>query len=311
MQSPRDHRCAGMTLVELLVVISILMLLASTVLPGLSATSESRLNREATRIVTAHIAQSQARALGRAEPAGFWMFPPATNLAASFALDLFFADVPPVFRGDSIPSKLSGEVLGGSVFTFALTTTGTLGAPGDLVRLDGHGPWYSLLSATQLTLRSQNNQTVYNTPWPSPGDHTFEVLRPPTKAGGALTLPASRCIDLYWSGHGGSDSSTYLANTFGSSAGPVAILFDAIGNPVEIYSAKSASRVVPTGPIYLLIGRPERAGQAYDAAANASQSSADTRGANWQYPDSMWIGINPVNGLAKTAKCVAGFISFC
>lgn len=306
------NRRAGMTLVELLVVVAILATLAGTALPMLTGASESRRSREATRMITTHIAQSQARALGRTEPAGFLLVPPASNKSASFAIDLSIAEVPPVFRGDAIPSTVSGELSGG---LFTLTAPGSLAgvalspSAGDLVRFDGRGPWYSIVSATKVALLATANHTADNTPWPSSGDHTFEILRQPVQTGSALTLQDSRCIDLFWSGCGGSNPTTYNANTFGSSPGSIAILFNAVGRPIEIYRAAGSQRITPQGPIFLLVGRSDRAGQVYDPAVTNQVTGDDSRGANWQYPDSYWIAINPSNGLARSAECVRGELS--
>jgi prepilin-type N-terminal cleavage/methylation domain-containing protein len=59
-----------MTLVELLVVITILGLLAVTVLPSLATSAESRRTRETTRMVSSFIAKAQGRAIGRQEWSG-------------------------------------------------------------------------------------------------------------------------------------------------------------------------------------------------------------------------------------------------
>ncbi len=32
-------------------------------------------------------------------------------------------------------------------------------------------------------------------------------------------------------------------------------------------------------------------------------TSDDSVGANWQYSDSFWIGIDPLSGIAKSAEC--------
>ena len=165
MRDSASIRRDGMTLVELLVVVAILGLLAMTALPNIANTVDSRRSREATRTVTSYIAKAQSRAIGKSELAGFCMVPP--NGQSRFAIDLFLADVPTVFRGDDIPSPTTGA---GYVFTTANTiTTGTVngnpvtasvggvtvhGQRGDLVRFDGRGPWYQFETPTRFSLRS-------------------------------------------------------------------------------------------------------------------------------------------------------------
>lgn len=298
------QRRAGMTLVELLVVVAILGLLAVTVLPTLSASADARQSREAARIVSSYIAKSQTRAIGRPEWAGFWLTPPASNSAADFALDLFLADVPATFRGDSVTASVSGT---GSSTAFVLTSGNLQGANvtcavGDLVRFDGQPPWYAFQSASSVGLRnggssSENvNQTTLNTPWPADNvSHAYEILRQPIRSGSPLALADGRCVDLYWSGYGGSSLPTY--STFGHSPGSIAVLFDGTGRMRQLFS--NGSRVSISGAVFLLIGRSDRAGQ---SAATLSTAD-DSLGANWQYADSFWIAIDPLSGIAKTAEC--------
>ena len=298
----------GMTLVELLVVVSILGLLAVAVLPNIANTADSRRSREATRTVASYIAKAQSRAIGKSELAGFCMVPPSGQ--SLFAIDLFLVDVPTVFRGDDIPDPTSGA---GYVFTTANTiTTGTIvtgsvdgvtvhGQRGDLVRFDGRGPWFQFETPTLFSLRSASagdavvNQSALTTPWPAPNvPHTYELLRQPIRSGSPLTLADGRCIDLFWSGHGSTGSFSRFTDP-----STVCVLFDGGGRLRQIVT--NAGRFPATGPVYLLIGRSDRAGNAYDP--NVATSADDSLGANWQYSDSYWIGIDPTTGVAKTAEC--------
>ena len=78
-------------------------------------------------------------------------------------------------------------------------------------------------------------------------------------------------------------------------------MFDSAGR-IRQYADGSA-RCSPDGPILLLVGRVDRAGQDYSAALDASN---DTKGANWQYADSEWIAIDLMSGVTKSAPCAAG-----
>jgi prepilin-type N-terminal cleavage/methylation domain-containing protein len=328
------HRRAGMTLVELLVVVAILSLLAITVLPTLSTSADARRTRETARDVSSYIAKAQSRAIGRPEWAGFWMTTPISNPTANFSMDFYLADVPTVFRGNSIPTLVLGT-RSGSAFLVSGSNLGTVsGTAGDLVRFDGQPPWYAFqTSATnQFTIGLRNgiryvngitpenvNQTALNTPWPAEaGTHTFEILRQPIRAGSPLTLADGRCIDLSWSGYGGSSLATYstwsglgdtrlaescpLASPQSPPQSPpqsIAVLFDGTGCLRQLFY--NGHRVSITGPVFLLVGRTDRAGNNF-----ASRSAADdSLGANWQYSDSFWIAIDPLSGVAKTAECAA------
>ena len=296
MTSQFSHRRVGMTLVELLVVVTILGLLAVAVLPNLANSSDARRTREAARTVSSYIAKAQSRAIGHTEWAGFWLVPPTTNSTASFALDLFLADVPQVFRGDSLPTLVSGTVTpagGFSISLGSLNGSTVSGTTGDLVRFDGEGPWFNFATANLVTLRSDVNQTVLNTAWPSPASHTFELLRQPIRAGSPLSLADGRCVDTYWSGQG--TASSYVG--FGASPGNIAVLFDGTGRLRQL--VVNAARISINGPLFLLIGRSDRAGQSYASLS----STDDSLGANWQYGDSFWIAIDPLTGVAKVAEC--------
>ena len=314
MKAHSDRR-AGMTLVELLVVVAIMGVLAVAVLPNLANTGENRRSREAARMVTSFISKAQSRALGRMEWAGFAMAPISPSSQAS--LDLFLADVPEAYRGDDVNSTVSGtfsKTAGGFDLTYtnafmsgtAFTSTFV---KGDLIRFDGRGPWFSILtSPTVCTLRAaaaadaMAGQTVWNTPWPAPSvQHTFEILRQPRRSGSPLSLGEGRCIDTYWSGYG--QLAKYQAWGILPSNTTVFILFDGSGKPRQVVAG--ASRVIPDGPIFLLIGRTDRAGQ----VAAPLSASDDTVGANWQYADSSWVAIDPFTGLCKSAPCVTGAAS--
>jgi prepilin-type N-terminal cleavage/methylation domain-containing protein len=321
MKAHSDRR-AGMTLVELLVVVAIMGVLAVAVLPNLANTGENRRSREAARMVTSFISKAQSRALGRLEWAGFAMVPIGPSSQAS--LDLFLADVPEAFRGDGVNATASGNLTAGKfnlTFTNAFTSGTALTSmfvQGDLIRFDGRGPWFSLLTQPTLTsattatssctLRTADaadamaGQTVWNTPWPAPSvQHTFEILRQPQRSGSPLSLGEGRCIDLSWSGYG--QQATYQTWGILPPNTTVFILFDGSGKPRQVVAG--ASRVIPDGPIFLLIGRADRAGRLADSLS----ASDDTVGANWQYADSSWVAIDPFTGLCKSAPCAKGAAS--
>lgn len=292
----------GMTLVELLVVVAILGLLAVTVLPALSSTTDARRSREAARSVASYVAKAQSRAIGRPEWAGLWLTPPASSSLANFSMDLYLADVSPLFRGNTLSADIRGSASGAS---FILTSgslqslTPTVNA-GDLVRFNGQLPWYEYVNQTTIRLRNSGeddvNQTPLNTPWPASAvPHTFEVLRRPIRSGSPITVADGRCVDLRWSGCGGSTAASYVP--FGASPGPIAILFDGTGRLRQLFYGGTRHRVA--GPVYLLIGRTDRAGINPAVLNNAD----DSIGANWQYSDSYWIAIDPITGVAKTAEC--------
>jgi prepilin-type N-terminal cleavage/methylation domain-containing protein len=324
----------GVSLVELLVVVAIFGMIAVTVLPNIAATTESRRSREAARMLTSFIAKAQSRALGRREWSGFMLV--ATNTTSSFvATDLFLAEVPPVYRGDTVPALLtistttSGSTRLATGTNGQLTLSGSLGArvtKNDLIRFDARNPWYELAAdatATSVTFRVRGiltgtaktaanaegaGQTEHNTPWPSAGlPLPFEILRQPVASGSPFSLPEGRVIDLAWSGYGPPQLGAYMplqTGTMGvATAGATStLLYDGTGRlrQIQVSRGSTLNRLTVTGPVFLLLGRADRAAQAYSAAVGGSD---DSIGANWQYADSYWIAIDPFTGIAKSAEC--------
>jgi prepilin-type N-terminal cleavage/methylation domain-containing protein len=313
----RDHR-DGMTLVELLVVVVILLVLAATVLPLVAGTAESRRSREAARTVASFIAKAQSRSIGRQQWSGFTIVP--TGTASAVALTLYLADVPPPYMGDSARTVISGTGPAAGRWTGTTTlagdlTTGTaMTRAGDLIRLDGRAPLYEITAITTGSLTFQMRavasgstenagQSQHNTPWPapSPATHTLEIFQQPVVSGPPLALAENRVIDIFWSGFG--PSTGYVTLNSGST---VCVLFDGTGRLRQVVATApsgAVNRRTVTGPVFLLVGRADRAGQAYQATLS---STNDTIGANWQYPDSTWITIDPMTGLVKSAACTVG-----
>ena len=329
-----NHR-RGVSLIELLVVVAIFAMIAVTVLPNIAATTESRRSREAARMLTSFIAKAQSRALGRREWSGFMLV--ATNSTSSYgAADLFLADVPPVYRGDTVSALLtitdttSGVTRVASGTLGQLTLSGSLGAAvrkNDLIRFDGRNPWYelaadattgtsvlfrvrgSLVGGAKTSANSEGaGQSEHNTAWPPAGPAVpFEVLRQPVSAGSPFSLPEGRVIDLYWSGYGPPQTGAFMPFQIGTSGtakegATTSVLFDGTGRlrQIQVTDGSTLNRHTVTGPVFLLLGRADRAGQPDPATFN---SADDSTGCNWQYPDSYWIGIDPFTGVAKSAEC--------
>lgn len=327
-------RCrVGMTLIELLVTIAIIGVIAIVALPNVVNSAESRRSREAARTVSTFVAKAQSRAVGRNEWSGFTLTPSGSTSWA--AMDLFMAEVPGVYRGDTFDASLSvggsGSGRTGTSSPSALQTLATqsIVLPNDLIRFGGRGPYYEITSATTsgITFRQRtynasstvenSGQTEHNTPWPPSGVRLpFEVHRQPVRSS-PTTLADGRVIDLRWSGCGprasGATSAVYRrfvrstltglnydpVTTAADVAGQaVTVLFDATGRLRQILIG--TDRFAVTGTIFLLVGRADRAGQGYAVLDPADAST----GANWQYGDSFWVAIDAMTGVAKVAECV-------
>ena len=155
-------------------------------------------------------------------------------------------------------------------------------------------------------------------PWP-PTDvpMPFSIERQPRVVGSKISLSTESSIDMRWSGYGNLSSYTTFWDgnpPVGSPPAPdpnnvipqVSILFDERGTLREIIRNNPVTnvvdRIVPEGAVFFLIGRVDRRNQDYDPAAGPSATD-DTLGANWQYPTSYWVVIDPVSGQTRIAEC--------
>jgi hypothetical protein len=94
----------------------------------------------------------------------------------------------------------------------------------------------------------------------------------------------------------------YVAASTPGNPGRVVAMFDPSGSLSEISyvagsSAAATSRLLLTGPLFLLVGRVDRCGLPYTPTPTENNP-----GANWQYPDSRWIAIDPRTGVVRVAE---------
>jgi type II secretory pathway pseudopilin PulG len=284
-----------MTLVELLVVITILGLLAVTVLPNISNTGGRRKVREAARAVASFVTAGQSRALGSRGGGGVWIAPlpnmiASGSVAVGAAIDLADADVGAPYSGDSTNSTVSISPLN------AASVNGTFvggcnppSSTNNLIRIQGSPSFFTLSSVTGSTgvisLRSNAGQTVDNTAWPPNAARLqYEIIGPPTRSpGNTLTLGDGVAIDLLHSWFGNSLQS---AMVLGSGTTPFQILYDSTGRPQHLCC--NGVRLAINDPIYLLIGSIE------SIQENPNPLLAPK--------DAYWVAIDPRGGTPKVAE---------
>jgi prepilin-type N-terminal cleavage/methylation domain-containing protein len=292
MLSTTVHRRRGMTLVELLVVISILGLLAVTVIPNISNTNERRKVREAARALSSFIAGGQSRALGNRNGGGVWFDPLPNGITNGMTplgavIDLSDADVGMSYAGDSTNSKVSFP-------SPSLTTSATVSltggcyppsSTGNLIRLQNSSSFFSFTSTSGstgiVTMRSDVNQTVENTSWPRDGTSlSYEIIGPPTRSSAnTLTLGDGVAVDLYHSWCG-----THLQTVLGSATTSFQILYDSTGRPQYLFF--NSTRTPINEPIFLLV-----------ASIESIQSSGPLAPL-----DGYWVAIDPRGGVPKVAE---------
>lgn len=303
----------GVTLVELLVVITILGLLAVTVLPNISGTIDSRRSREATRGLSTFVARAQSRSLGAKEPKGFQIQPLSGDPAV--AIDFFVADVPDAYAGESSSSTVT--VKSGSaiqrrlVFSDPNTSSrlienGGFSTDGDSIQFSGTGPFYRFTPGVPplVSMWTANNQNPYNTKLPNMDvAMPFRIRRQPKPSSvGVFQLTKGAALDVRWCSLGSELFSSFLTPSLNDS--PITILFDTAGRPMQLVHSGGV-RVTVGAPIFLLLGVADLCGNDAVSVSDANTELESRVGANWQYVDATWLYIDHQSGLCRTAPSAA------
>lgn len=303
------NRRRGMTLVELLVVISILTILAVTVIPNIGNTSDRRKVREAARNLSSFIAGGQSRALGSHSGGGVW-FDPLPNkidsgpLSIAIAIDLADANVPQPYCGNTGTSAISAlNVLSGNQQAVATFTEacGPLASGTNLIQLAGSASYFLLtapynaaspVTFTTGTISLQTgalNQTDANTAWPKVPTSlglSYRIIGAPTRSpANSLTLSDGVAIDLHHSTVGVTQFPNVSApSSLNTGTAPFQILYDSTGKPQ--YLACNGSRMPLNDPLFLLV-----------APIASIQTSGTLAPA-----DGYWVAIDPRGGIPKVAE---------
>ena len=105
----RNHNARGVTLVELLVVVTILMMLAAFAIPVVRPLTEGRRVREATRAVDVFLTQAKTRAIVNQRPAGV-LFQRMTQTDLASGNPVYQDDACNVLRMVEVPSPYAGDL---------------------------------------------------------------------------------------------------------------------------------------------------------------------------------------------------------
>ncbi len=150
-------RNGAFTLIELLVVISIMVIMMGLAATLMRPDLEGRRTREAARALNVYISSARNRAIETGRPCGFILH--RFSVAVPAALSMDQCETPPTFAGSNVTSVVRVQDWSNSTTSFSGSTVlkvqvrGTNGASdfyknllhrGDLVQLNGQGPWYTI-----------------------------------------------------------------------------------------------------------------------------------------------------------------------
>ncbi len=337
---PKRPIRGGITLVELLVVISIMVILMGVAIPAMRPALDGRRVREAARAINVYLGTARSRAIETGRPCGVILR--RFDGQPECAMVLEQAEVPPPYGGDMLDAvaRLQLAAPDGilSVPHVHAVLTGCLNPglvrTGDLVQFNHQGPYYRIVGPdvdadtilddtvatgdhlelavdyTQGNLLPWPDGTATPTLWSAP--MPYEIIRQPVKSVAApLQLPASTVVDLQWSG---SDSLLRLGWPGSLDTHPVFVMFSPTGALDRIVYTHVDTTVVPhtltpmnvrvTEPICLLVGKREQVSQPLGDPAGGDDEAL----ANWQILSNLWVTLNPQTGLVISSQN-AGYTS--
>jgi len=173
----------GLTLIELLVAVTILLMVTVVALPVMMPTKEGRRIRDAARSINVLLGSARSHALETGRPSGVWFqrmkgLPRCSNV-------MYLAEVPPLYAGELVTSTAvlrydtsslgSGPTTGLPGFTVSQGSPGDIWIqsnirPGDLIQFNNQGPEYIVTFTNASELASDGSIAA-----PNPNTATFRV----------------------------------------------------------------------------------------------------------------------------------------
>jgi prepilin-type N-terminal cleavage/methylation domain-containing protein len=254
----------GITLLELLIVITILALVTVGTIPLMLSGVDQRKAREAARLVTTYISAARNRATETGRLTGVMFVRNSSGIVAGgSSILLATVECPQLYAGDTLNSTVT--VSGGQV-TFGATDNYAANVHvGDIIRFGYQGRTYFLLgtgsqsagqalTSNSSMLAATDGSTVVAPPMTNV---TYQVTRQPTKSAiTPLQLPEGVVIDLVASGYGLPASVSppgYLA----VDGNPIMITFNPTGAVDQTFYYGQLQGHMQS-PLCLLIGKPDQ-----------------------------------------------------
>ncbi|MBQ9812844.1 MAG: hypothetical protein IJM54_05975 [Thermoguttaceae bacterium] len=320
---PVRAKRSGVTLLELLVVASVMLTLAAVSVPAIKPMMESQQTSNAASAVSTYLNRARARAMTTGRPCGvtFEFFEgtyvegdPELGDYGSACVVLRQVEVPPYYTGlDSganvtVQADVDGDGFVDDEFV-ADANSPYYGAP--IRPLVANDPYWANFVANENDPSIQFNNCgpfypIYNNAYivklpglelPSRLNVLFKVKRDPRPTMTApIGLTQGAVVDLEFSGWGEAELDLFALGA------DVTVMFSPSGE-VE-YVQDGFGTHVPTETLYFLIGRWDRlAVLGYDVDAYGDDVTLTEDGL-WNYEDgsNFWVTINPRTGLVSTVE---------
>ncbi len=315
---PRARR--SLTLVELLVVMSIMMLLIVVAVPRMRPGLEARRIRESARAVNVYLNAARNRAIQNVRAWGVAIVRDQNSPYSG--ITLMQVEVPTPYGGETEDSRF--VITPANTIQFWSDPAGvTLEDPvtpglvkvGDSLQLGYQGHIWYITSISQVAPNTWSMTFASTTTTADPsapsasGGRRFQVFRQPvTSSAAPLQLPRNVAIDLRYSG---TDSAVFAGpGTLANSLPYPRIMFSSTGAVDQIASDTIATTRV-TQPVYLLVGRRDRVNPVptdlvtyqYQTVASGptitvteSRPVAEDGLPNFRDQTNLWVAVNPQTG---------------
>jgi prepilin-type N-terminal cleavage/methylation domain-containing protein len=293
MKSTPITRRAGMTLVELLVVIMIIGLLSVAVLPSLNRNPDGKRILNAAEIVSSHLNQQMSRALGSANGSATWYGAESTGAGSGLAVIGLRTGRPQTTVSGSAWITVSGSVSP----PFTPQIADLLPAPIQFAGIPAEftatkTPFHQVVVDDSTTNRTSWNLSL---PVATANPLPYVLSLPPRKRLQVSTpmLQNNTCIDLNGSTIGVYDFSANQPVSLADSS-TLSIEFEKSGRPVAAWRQLAASGdwrrtlLSATTPVALLIGLRSQIG-----ATVVPTPTQNEPGANCQNPAALWVVLDP------------------
>lgn len=297
------NRRSGVTLIEMLVVVAIMMFMLGIAAPMFRPDQNGSVARDTARALNAYIQEARAKAMATGRPCGVAFIPFGTYTSACVVAQQ--VECPPLYTGESYQSTVTVTKSNNATpLTLSFNdASADWTKSGNMIRLGGHGVWYEMTGPTGCRKPEKIKQEDWGPdadfrPWTTGNwTTTYEIQAAPIaqaknylqSVGMAEPLKVIRgsAIDLYY-------SKMENAELKNNAATPTIIMFNPTGEMGTCYKpggrGGGTSVFTPSEKIYILCGQWDRALQAF-------QPEDGKR--NNQTFDSYWIIIDPSTGISS------------
>ena len=240
----------GFTLVELMVVISVIAFLAAMAMTTILPAMDKRRMRESARMVATMLSQARSKAIETGRPYGVWI--QRLNEGPT-GMDLSFVQVPTPYAGGAWDTR---AVISGNSCTFQGDVNIDQINTNDLIRFGIQGQMFRVDSASgnSVQFSATTGGTVPNTAGGQQAIVPFQVFRRPRRAySGGISLPEPTVVDLSQSSIGEE------VGVMSSGGERILIMFSPRGG-IDSVDLGGGNVRRPTAPVFLLIGKNDKAG---------------------------------------------------